>query len=143
MKRQIALGFPMLYYGGSLRYDRLLSLLVHLFLLVDKFHGFDLHLPRLAHWASRLIRHFSLETRCKCHKRTTKSVFVVSYNQQVCQLRPTLVRKRTHGQHISNVLRGVHVLNLNGCIKIGAIKQPIKIHSVGSGKRVSCWRSGL
>ena len=53
--------------------------------------------------------------------------------KKVCQLHPTLLRKRSFGWHTSNLLGGVHVFNVTGSLTVDEIKQPLKMNSVGSG----------
>ena len=51
---------------------------------------------------------------------------------EIHELRPAVFRKRTLDQHISDLLVDVHTIHLDRWVKIDLLKQPMKIHVVGS-----------
>ena len=57
----------------------------------------------------------------------------MTLNQRKVTVASTLLRKRTLGKHINNLLSGVHVFDVKDFIMIDSIKQSIKTNFVGSG----------
>ena len=95
------------------------SLLIHRFFFILTKSTNWLWFCRNLHMGhfSRSLRHVPVVTRCKDHKEAAKCALT----NKVCQLNPTLLRKRTLGQHTSTLLGCVHIFNVSGFPKVDAI----------------------
>ena len=63
--------------------------------------------------------------------------------KQIQQMVPFITREITFGQHVSKLVLGVDVFDLDFGVQINSIEQPIKSNSVGSGNMSHCWTSAF